>query len=274
MKFPCTVGILTFNNEDTLRRTLESVQDFDDIVICDGGSTDRTREIAREFGARIIEQGALFKDAQGRLKDYGGVRNQCLDAARYDWFLYVDSDETISEGLREDIRSITAGKDGALVYKVPIGIMMDGKYLKYSSNYPGYQYRFFNRHSGARFVKAVHERISFDEAQVKIGTLAHPWYVHTTRDYWNHYLRETGGYRPIEIQNSCDAPFSLKAYLRFTLWWQMHASLVICVKALSNYLLHGFKEAVPPQGELGRAAVPLVFAWNVTVCRIKKLFSN
>ncbi|HEX8993725.1 MAG TPA: glycosyltransferase [Candidatus Paceibacterota bacterium] len=272
-KIPATVGILTFNNEDTLRRTLESVREFDDVVICDGGSHDKTLDIAREYGARVIAQDTKYKNADGSLADYGGVRQRCLEAAKHDWFLYIDSDETISDGLCDDIRLIASKEttaDSTLVYKVPIGIMMDGRYLKYSSNYPGYQYRFFNRKSGARFVKPVHERIVFDDAHVKIGVLAHPWYIYTTREYWRHYVRETGGYRPIEVARSCDEPFTFKGYFYHTLWWHLRASGAVIIKAARNYLLHGFKDAVPVCGELGRAAAPLITVWKVTVCRMRK----
>lgn len=271
-KIPCTVGILTFNSGVTLRRALESVCSFDDIIICDGGSTDETLAIASEFGCRVIPQDQQYKNPDGSLRDYGGVRNQCLDAAKHDWFLYIDSDESISDGLCDDIRRIVTEPEYKLVYKVPIGIMMDGRYLKYSSNYPGYQYRFFNRTSGAHFVKSVHERIEFDEANVSVGTLVHPWYVHTTREYWNQYLTETGGYRPIEIAEACSGPFSPKGYFYYTVWWHLRASLAIFLKALRNYLLHGFADAVPVRGELGRAAAPLLTIWKVTACRFAKLF--
>lgn len=270
-RIPCTVGILTFNSAKTLSRALESIRDFDDIIICDGGSTDSTLTIAQEFGAQVIPQDARYKNPDGTLKDYGGARNQCLDAAKHDWFLYIDSDETISDELCEDIRRIVTASGEILVYRVPIGIMMDGRYLQYSSNYPGYQCRFFNRRSGARFIKEVHERISFDTNRVSVGTLTHPWYVHTTRDYWEHYLTETGSYRPIEIARSCAEPFSLKGYFYYTLWWHLRASFATSFKALRNYLLHGFKNAVPVRGELGRAVVPLIIIWKVTVCRFGRV---
>src|SRR6185436_17159414 len=128
----------------------ESVREFDDIVICDGGSTDDTLAIALEFGATIITQDAQFKNANGTLRDYAGVRNQCLDAAKHDWFLYIDSDETISEGLRDEIRTVAneatpqmqnseESPRKPLAYKVPIKIVMDGRIIQHSSNYPGYQ---------------------------------------------------------------------------------------------------------------------------------------
>ena len=53
---PCTVGILTFNNEATLNRALDSVEGFAEVIISDGGSTDETLSIARSRGVQILSQ--------------------------------------------------------------------------------------------------------------------------------------------------------------------------------------------------------------------------
>lgn len=272
-KIPCTVGILTFNSAKTLRRALESVSQFDDIIICDGGSTDMTLDIAREFGARVIAQDQSYKNPNGSLKDYSGPRNQCLDSAKHDWFFYIDSDETISDGLREDIRGIATSsleRKNPLVYRVPIGIMMDGRYIEHSSNYPGYQTRFFNKRSIARFVRPVHERIEFDETKVRVGTLTHPWYVHTTREYWLHYIKETSAYRPIEVKRACNDSFFV--FLRYGLLWSLRISIVVLLKSIYNYGRYGFAKTLPVRGELGRAVAPLILVGKVMACKLRKMF--
>lgn len=270
-KIQASVGILTFNSETTLRRTLENVADFDDIVVCDGGSTDGTLDIAREFGAHVIAQNAAFKHADGRLKDFSGPRNQMLDHARHDWFLYIDSDETISEGLRQDIARIAQKPHEPgepLVYKVPYSIITDGRVIKYSSNYPGYQHRFFNRKSGARFRKPVHERIYFDDSVV-VGTLRHPWQVYGTRGGLLSYVHETRGYRAMEVKSLETLPW--RAYLRWAVWHNLRTALGVLLKATRNYLLHGFKETAPISDELGRFVSPLILVWLHSVNRSKRI---
>ena len=270
MNIPASVGILTFNSAGTLRRALESVRDFDDIVVCDGGSSDGTLDIARAEGARVVVQDAQFKNPDGSLKDYSGPRNQCVAAAKHDWFLYIDSDETISDGLREDVRRIAATpaqKDAPLVYRVPIGIIMDGRYVEHSSNYPGYQHRFFSKLSGARFVRPVHERIVFPTGTA-VGTLGHPWYVHTTRDYWRHYLRETAGYRPLEVERSSRVPFL--QFIRYGALWALRTSAAVLIKSSYLYIRYGFRSTLPVRGELGRAVAPLVLLWKVILYKLKK----
>jgi hypothetical protein len=189
-----------------------------------------------------------------------------VDAAKYDWFLYIDSDETISDGLREDIRRITSqplGEKDPLVYRVPYGILMDGRPIKYSSSFPGYQHRFFNKKSGARFHKPVHERIEVRPGVV-VGTLAAPWYVHSTREEWVHYLRETAKYRQLELPRVAEQ--SLLDYIRFV-GINLRTSLLTLVRAAWIYARYGFKDTLPVRGELGRALNPILLIADVTRVR-------
>ena len=91
-RIPCTVGILTHNSAATLPRALESVRDFAEIIICDGGSSDETLAIAERFGARVIAQDRQFVDVEGRIVDYAGTRNQMLKGSSEQWFFFFDSD--------------------------------------------------------------------------------------------------------------------------------------------------------------------------------------
>ena len=99
-KIPVTIGILTFNSVKTLARCLESVKDFKDILIADGGSTDDTLAIAGRYGARTITQSQVWKP----IVDFSLERNRLLDGAREDWFFYIDSDETVSPELAQAMR--------------------------------------------------------------------------------------------------------------------------------------------------------------------------
>lgn len=270
-KIPVSVGILTFNSVATLERALRSVEQFADIIICDGGSTDDTLAIAARFGARIIEQNVQFKNTNGSLRDFGGVRNQCLEAARYDWFLYIDSDESISDGLRDEVAIVASAPihaDDPLVYRVPIRNIMDGHLIQHASNYPGYQHRFFNRKSGAHFIKPVHERIAFDTASVRVGTLLSPWYVYSTREESRHYLRETAKYRSLEISAAMDRPMG--EFFRYVVYRGLRTSLGVLLKSSYNYARYGFKESASVHDEWGRFASPLLVIWGILIARLKR----
>lgn len=178
-KIPASVTILTFNSAATLGRALESVKDFDDLLVCDGGSTDGTLEIAARYGARVIPQDPDAAEPHP-IRDYSVVRNRCMEHARHDWILYIDSDETAEPELVEEIRAIVAKDEpGVRLYRVSPRIILQGKRIDHSTAYPGYQYRFFKRGPGLRFIRAVHERLA-PPPDAFIGEV---------KGHWNYYLR-------------------------------------------------------------------------------------
>lgn len=192
IRIPCTVAILTHNSASTLTRALESVRSFDDVLICDGGSTDDTRQIAASFGARILEQDPSYHTKEGRIRDFGGVRNQTLDAARYPWFLFLDSDEYLSDALVQEVREIIEVNRPA-AYWVPRLYVVKGNVIHCASTYPNKQMRFFHRGSVRRFIKEVHERIELLE-NAPVRHLAGELFVPITespaelREKWRTYL--------------------------------------------------------------------------------------
>jgi glycosyltransferase involved in cell wall biosynthesis len=81
-----TVCLLTRNDESRLGRALPSVAGIaDELLVADAGSTDRTIEVARAFGARVLS--VSWED------DFGQARNQALAEARGDWLLWLNPDE-------------------------------------------------------------------------------------------------------------------------------------------------------------------------------------
>src|SRR5262252_4050456 len=80
--------VIAKNEERFIRECLESARDFvDEMIVVDTGSTDRTREIARECGARVEE--FVWCD------DFAAARNASIDAATTDWILVLDADERL-----------------------------------------------------------------------------------------------------------------------------------------------------------------------------------
>lgn len=184
IKIPCTVGILTFNSAGSLRKCLESVVRFDEVIICDGGSTDETLSIAREFNCKIIAQDKKYKYPNNKIADFSGVRNQTYDASSHEWFFYVDSDEYVSSELVEEIAQIirTDSADAPKMYRNPRKFTIDDKIIDCASVYPNYHFRLFHRDHVKGFEKPVHERPKA-EPGIKIGTLKNVTYVPTSVDY-------------------------------------------------------------------------------------------
>lgn len=271
-KIKATVGILTFNSAKTLPRALESVKDFAEIVICDGGSTDATLLIAERYGCTIINQDKEAKNADNTIRDFSMVRNQCLDRASFDWFLYIDSDEALSPELVGEIRHIVGAPLDKYIYKIPIRIFIDGHMIKYSSNYPGYQTRFFNKKSGARFVKTVHERIEYDKQQFATMSLSSPWYVFMTDDEVGNYFQNNLGYAKREATRQAD--ISLVGYIRWILYGNIKIIIKVAIRTFRNYLIHGFRDTMQLSVEWGRILYAMAIIYFVTKSQLARLIHS
>jgi len=162
-KIPCSVGILTFNNEKTIRRALESVKDFEEIIICDGGSTDDTLNIVRSYNAHVIKQDSNFLDEDGRIADFSAIRNQMFNTAKLPWFAYLDSDEYFSVELSDEIRKVvTKNKEGA--FFVSRRYVWNDKEIDCAATYPNLSMRLIARSLTPQgFRKRVHERFSIED---------------------------------------------------------------------------------------------------------------
>jgi len=175
-KIPCSVEILTRNSAQTLVRCLESVKDFDDIIILDGNSTDSTVEIAARYGARIFKQYET-EEPLVQIADFSEVRNKGLRLAKYDWFMYIDSDEYLSEEAVEEIRQIVSNPDPpACVFWQPRKYVLDGKVIACATTYPNQQIRLFHRAYVEGFTKPIHERVEVKPG-VAISSLKNYEYV-------------------------------------------------------------------------------------------------
>lgn len=90
------------DNEDTIEACLDSIYPWvDEIIIVDTGSTDRTPEICRSFGARLFE----FPWCD----DFSAARNESLKYARGEWIFWMDSDDTIPEDQGSKLRQLVYG---------------------------------------------------------------------------------------------------------------------------------------------------------------------
>lgn len=258
-KIKATVCILTFNSAATLRRALDTVRDFDEVLINDGGSTDATLAIAAEYGCRVIAQDMRHKNPDNTLKHIGGLRNQMIDAAKYDWVFILDSDEEIPHELSEEIRGAVQKRE-PLVYRVPMRMFIGAQQIVYSSNYPGYQYRFFNRRSGARFVRPVHNRVEFKPQA--IGTLKHPWHVFWDEKDVTEYNERAFRYIALEV-DSVSGLTKRDFLLRFIPWHTRTIAAVI-IKTIRDRLLHPFsRSAMPLKIEFGRVRYQVRLMWEV-----------
>jgi glycosyltransferase involved in cell wall biosynthesis len=148
-----SVCIITLDEECNIFRALRSVQEIaDEVVVVDAGSKDRTREIAREFGAHVIVN---------PWSDFAAQKNFAAGAATHDWVLSLDADEELSPELRSSLRAWKIREPEFEVYESARRALYLGGWIAHSGWYPDRQRRLYRR-TAAQFSGIIHESLRFN----------------------------------------------------------------------------------------------------------------
>jgi glycosyltransferase involved in cell wall biosynthesis len=133
-----SVIILTLNEEANLPACLQSLRDLGaHVLVVDSGSTDRTVEIARDAGCRIVEH---------PFENYAAQRNWAFDnlAITTPWTLCLDADERLTPELVEELKRVTrVANTGCTGYLLRKRTVFLGRWLRYGGQYPAYHLRLF-----------------------------------------------------------------------------------------------------------------------------------
>lgn len=132
-----SVVINTYNAEKHLARVLDSVKDFDEIVICDMESTDDTLKIAEEYGCHVV---TFRKEGVNIVEP---ARNFAIQAAKHPWVLVVDADEIVTKELRSYLYGHIAKNNAEEGVFIPRRNYFMGQFMH--ALYPDYILRFFRK---------------------------------------------------------------------------------------------------------------------------------
>jgi glycosyltransferase involved in cell wall biosynthesis len=169
--------LITYNEEHDLPQALASLEGVaDEIVIVDSGSTDRTCDVARQHGARVM------------VRPFGGFgeqKNFAAAQASHEWVFSLDADEALSPELRSSLLDWKTSVPDRAGYEVSRRTNYLGKWIRHSGWYPEYHLRLYRR-DRARFVGALHEKVRADGPVGRLpGDLLH----YTVRSLHEHYAK-------------------------------------------------------------------------------------
>jgi glycosyltransferase involved in cell wall biosynthesis len=134
-----SIAIVAQDEEANIGRTLASVAWADEIVLVDSGSKDRTCEIARTYGARVMVE---------PWRGYVAQKQYAIDLCTKDWVLLLDADEEVSPALTEEIRIVIADPNAVDGYRLPRKNLFLGRWMKHGGFYPDPKLRLFRRGEG------------------------------------------------------------------------------------------------------------------------------
>ncbi|MBF0225001.1 MAG: glycosyltransferase family 2 protein [Desulfobacterales bacterium] len=180
-----SVSIITLNEEKNIERCLKSVSWADEIIVVDSGSKDKTFEICEKYGCKIIKTDWL---------GFGRTKKLAVDSASHEWILSIDSDEELSEELKNKIKELLENSQ------------YNGYYIKRNSFYLGklikycwgndFQLRFFNRKFGNFNDNIIHESVEF---QGNLGKIKAP-IIHYTYPTIESSIAKTGQYSDLSAE--------------------------------------------------------------------------
>lgn len=213
-----SAALATHNEEKNIAACLSSIQGLvDEIVIVDGNSSDKTVEIAKGFGAKVIQ---IPNDPM-----FHNMKQKAFGLATGDWVLYLDADERMSGKLGEEIKKITTmtniqikeyqqqlkNKDLFLRHQKileqrdgQIGDETDeytafffprlnyflGKFLRFGGVYPDGVIRLFKKGKAYLPCKDIHEQMVVDG---KVGWLQNEL-LHMSDPTFGRYLERNNRY--------------------------------------------------------------------------------
>ncbi len=162
--------MITKNEEKFLESCLSSVKSIvDEIIIVDSGSIDKTKEIAANFNAKIID----FKWDN----DFSAARNESLKYATKDWIIVLDADEVVSGNDLEKIKRLTENKDVDGYKLIQRNYSGNGEFADsyeeskgFSGFMPSPLVRLFQNHKGFYFNNVIHEVVE-DSIREKNGKI-------------------------------------------------------------------------------------------------------
>lgn len=143
--------VMTLNEQNNIKKCLNSLSWCDEVVVGDTGSLDATKEIAKNCGATVLDVS---------FEGFGKTRNKIIDQIDADWIICFDADEVCSEDLKKEIiASVQKGNSSALI--APRQNYLLGKKIKYSGWCPDYRHPVAFRKSDCRYSdKVLHETLN------------------------------------------------------------------------------------------------------------------
>jgi len=166
-RLPLSCFIIAKNESDRIVRSIAAVRDFvDEVVVVDSGSSDRTQELAREAGARVV-----FNPWPG----FGQQKRFAEEQCRNDWLLNLDADEVVPQQLAREIRELFAdGLPRQAAYGVPVNFVYPGRRRPRLWARDHYCLRLYDRRRVRFKDSRLHD--SVDPAGHPVGRLSHEVY--------------------------------------------------------------------------------------------------
>ncbi len=179
---PITVFVIAQDEEEHIADCLESASFAAERLVLDGGSADRTEQLAAAAGARVERRPFDGMNSQ---------KNAALALCRQPWVFNLDADERVSPELRAELEALFAGGPGEGVagYTMPRRAFHLGRWIRGGGWYPDRKLRLFRRAAGRFAGRDPHDKVVVEGA---VGELSGDLHHYAYRDLAHHTAKMHG----------------------------------------------------------------------------------
>lgn len=180
-RLPLSVYMITFNNNATIGRALQSVSGWaEEVIVVDSHSTDGAIDTIQRYTDKLYQF-----DTKDQREKYQSAQNLCSNP----WVLFIDADEWLTEEFKNEAAGIISGDtrySGFIAHRRNIYL---GREIRHGGWYPDYEIRLYRKDRGS-WQGGIHAKVHVDG---KIGTLK-SHYMHTPYEDTAHQIRTIDRY--------------------------------------------------------------------------------
>lgn len=174
---PISGCVICCQEADRIGDCLRSLAFCDEVLVVDSGSTDATRAIATDLGARVV--------VRTPWPGFAAQRQFAVEQASHDWVLCLDADERVTPELAQQIVDLAARGELRGGYRLPRQSHYLGRVMRHGLFWPDRKLRLFDRRCGRVVANPPHDHVAMDPGVPVAdltGTLEHLNY-RTFRDH-------------------------------------------------------------------------------------------
>ncbi len=181
--------INTYNEEKNISISINSVKDWvDEIIVCDMYSTDKTVELAKKLGAKVVYH---------KLTHFvEPARNFAISKATKDWILVLDADEEIPDHLAKRLIELTNQSEVDHIWINRKNIVF-GKWMKATMWWPDYHIRFFKK-GAVLWSNKIHSKPEVKGEGLKLEETEELAIIHHHYDSVSQFIERMNRYTTIQ----------------------------------------------------------------------------
>jgi len=161
-KLPISVCILVKNEEVNLRRALPPLAIFEEVLVYDSGSTDKSIEICESYGAKVI---------RGEWLGFPRSREKLFSLASQPWIFWLDADEVVTHELAEELKSQFADEIKVSGFEMNRMVFFLGKWIRHGEWFPDWNLRIFRSKDWEIVDQEVHESVHIPGKMIRLKSV-------------------------------------------------------------------------------------------------------